>query len=777
MLAGLAVLGLVGCGDGSTGLTTLTPEIYGEPPVGTVLEFEEVVLERTRDDRRQVLRVGNRGDSTLRITSVRIEGPGADQFRIISSPARLAPGQINEVFFAFEPNAPAEHTPSLVIASNDPDRPEVAWPIRGPAREPCSISAEPAFQNFLLGEIRQVVVSAGPATNCVITGIETDRGIFDIINEPVFPYELAAGTSLTLDVQHTDASIEPSGAPTREFLVRELEGTEARVFLAGEEPLFGCLEAFPTNLNFSRLERGASQTRTVQVRNTCSVDAAVTSVAMSQGFYFYEVDSDAYPALLGPLETLDIPVTYTAFSPQGDRGLMTINNNDARNPRFRIELYGEADLPQAQVIPQGVDFGNVVFKNPQGPQMRSECSSAARVVRVYSTGAAALRIDRLDITDDSDPGFIISSVLVDGQPVFDFSQPIVVPPDGQMDIALQFFPTRLSPSVHTGTLRIANNGVEGVQEVQLRGTGVPSGQVFDMFEQLAGPTVDILWVIDDSCSMIDEQARLVANLSQFVSYADSQNSDYRMAVTVTDSRSSEAGKFERCFPHPAIIGLDYADSMTRQEAFECTFQVGADRLSFFEAGLGAAMRALERATSTTIDPSTNPNANFLRDQAKLAIVTVSDEDDQSAESDLVLRDFFWSVKGGFNRRALVSVHSIAGPVTNPCAQGERFAVPGFRYLWMTQQTDGIFFDICEDDWQPLVRDLGLDVFTPLNEWELSQSADPASLVVTVDGVQVNVDALNGYTYDLATNSIRFNGASVPVPGAQISAEYTGLCRP
>ena len=298
----------------------------------------------------------------------------------------------------------------------------------------------------------------------------------------------------------------------------------------------------------------------------------------------------------------------------------------------------------------------------------------------------------------------------------------------------------------------------------------------DIFEQLEGPTVDLLWVIDNSCSMYDEQARLVSNLSRFASYAESQNASYQMGVTVTDSRSDNAGKFERCWPHPAIISSDYANLATREEAFECTFLVGTDSISFFEAGLGGAMRALERALSTTIPPETNANRGFIREEAKLAIVTVSDEDDQSSESDRLMRDYFWSVKG-FNRRERVRVHTIAGPTRNQCAQGDRFAEPGYRYEWMANQTGGIFFDICQDDWTPVLDQLGLNVFSPLDEWDLSQSADPGTLVVNVDGVAIRPDALNGYTYLPPTNSVRFNGTSVPAPGSQVVIEYSGLCRP
>ena len=765
---------LSGC-EGEGTLTLVRPEIFGEPAAGTTVVFDQVVLGRTEVDP-QIVRVGNRGDAPLSINEVRIDGAGAAGFQVLAKPTTLAPGQQGEIYVRFAPTEPLEYSGTLVVSSNDVDRAEIAWPLAGPARNPCSIAATPAFQNFLLGEIRQVVIQASFDHKCVITGLETDRSLFTILDEPVLPVEIPAGESLALNIQHTALSIQPGGTPTRELFIRELEGTEDVVILAGVPPVESCLSVAPGAIRFPRTERGRTSSRSVLVRNSCSETAAVTSVAMTDGFFFFFVDPAPYPVVLQPQQTIEIPVTYEAFSSIGDRGLLSINTNDATNPQFRIELYGEADVPRAEVFPKDIDFGTVVYKNPQGASSRSECSSAAREVRVYSSGASSLRVSSIELDSFSDPFFQVTSVLVNGQPVFDLNQTIEIPPSGLMQISIQFAPTRTDPPVHNGLLRIIHDGLNGSSQVVLRGTGVPEGVVNDVFQQLDGPTVDILWVIDDSCSMYDEQARLVSNLSPFTAYADSQAADYQMAVTITDSRSSQAGTFRRCWPHPPILRGDYSDAATRQEAFECTFLVGTDNISFSESGLGAAMRALERATSTTLDPATNPNAGFVRPDAKLAIVTVSDEDDQSAESHEVLRDFYYSVKG-FNRRDRVSVFSIAGPTTNPCAQGPRFAEPGYRYLRMTQDTGGRFFDICETDWQPLLNNLGLDVFTPLDEWDLSQAADPGSLQVAVDGVSIPSDPVDGYTYILASNSLRFNGASLPAPGAQITATYTGLCRP
>jgi hypothetical protein len=256
-------------------------------------------------------------------------------------------------------------------------------------------------------------------------------------------------------------------------------------------------------------------------------------------------------------------------------------------------------------------------------------------------------------------------------------------------------------------------------------------------------------------------------MSRFIGYADSLGSDYQMAVTVTDSRSFQAGQFRLCFPHPRIIKHDYPQ---REEAFRCLFDAGISGPSL-EAGLGAARQALLRAQTNPTD-NTNTNAGFLRDDANLAIVVMSDEEDQSIESDDLLRDYFWSIKG----RNRVKVHAIAGPADALCPFAPN-TQPGIRYRQMTRETSGSFYSICEDDWDPVLRGLGLDTFTLLDEWTLSQSAVPASLQVTVDGVPIAWSATSGYTYDVGANTIRFHGASVPAPGDRIDVNYLGNCRP
>ena len=409
-----------------------------------------------------------------------------------------------------------------------------------------------------------------------------------------------------------------------------------------------------------------------------------------------------------------------------------------------------------------------MFRNPSGMEQRSECASGARFLNIFSTGSAPLTVQRFEFEGGADQYFEVTGVRVDGVIAPNFAQGFSIPTNKSAEVSLQFHPTRDMPSAHNSSLIIHHDGGEqDPVRIGLTGAGGTDGPVQDRFTQLAGPKVDILWVIDNSCSMYDEQARLVDNLSEFITYADAQNADYQMGVIVTDSRSPEAGKLQFCYPHPRIVRHDYA---AREAAFRCLFEVGVNG-SYIEAGLGAAMRALQRALRVNDDPVRNPNIGFLRDDASLAIVAMSDEDDQSLESDDLLLRFFQTIKS--NTRT--SVHAIAGPVSEPCIT--RRAASGYRYHWMSQEMGGLFQNICQEDWQPVLRNLGLNVFVPLEEWELSQPAEPSSITVNVAGQPVLWDAQNGYTYNASQNTLRFNGAAVPEPGEEIVIDYVNNCRP
>ncbi len=171
--------------------------------------------------------------------------------------------------------------------------------------------------------------------------------------------------------------------------------------------------------------------------------------------------------------------------------------------------------------------------------------------------------------------------------------------------------------------------------------GVNVPRQCDAFTQLPVRKVDILWVVDSSGSMAPKQARLASNFQGFINQLVTANPpiDFHIAVTSTDTDDANArGKLRAwtlgassenyiaCTPMmgggvTCNTGPNLATAVT---AFGQMSAVGING-SASERGLYAAYLALTEPTNIT----TPVFDRFIREDAALYVVIVSDEDDAS----------------------------------------------------------------------------------------------------------------------------------------------------
>lgn len=192
-----------------------------------------------------------------------------------------------------------------------------------------------------------------------------------------------------------------------------------------------------------------------------------------------------------------------------------------------------------------------------------------------------------------------------------------------------------------------------------------------------GGSVDMLFVVDSSGSMGEEQAALADGFGAFIESFLALEYDFHLAVTDMDYERT-AGAF---FGDPAILTPDTPNLV---EQFQENARVGISG-SGSEKGLEAARQALSPAKREGV------NAGFFREEALLAVIFLTDEDDQSTASNETYLDFFLELKRGDRRR--VKLSAIAGPVPDGCAT----ALPGTRYAEVAEATGGVFVSICQDD--------------------------------------------------------------------------------
>lgn len=342
---------------------------------------------------------------------------------------------------------------------------------------------------------------------------------------------------------------------------------------------------------------------------------------------------------------------------------------------------------------------------------------------------------------------------------------------------------------------------------------LPPNVRVDAYSQESASKIDVLWVVDNSGSMAARQENLAKNFQSFMDVFQKSGIDYRIAVTTTDI-FKEKGAF---VGSPKILNPTTANVAT---AFANNVRVGING-SPFEAGLEAAQLALDLQaagnlpklmTRETCKTACRTNANppvcidacdraspieFLRPDAYLYIVFVTDEEDESSEDVRYFWRSFETTKGIGNDGTVTTAAIMGDTPSNSCG-----ATPGTRYKALSDLTGGEVGSICDTNFSVTLRKLATNAVGLKRKFALADKPDPASLTVLVkypcdltdadlskcqlvdrtacDGQPAesyNVECTppqggtDGWAYEEANNVIFFAGESVPGVKGQIEIQY------
>ena len=202
----------------------------------------------------------------------------------------------------------------------------------------------------------------------------------------------------------------------------------------------------------------------------------------------------------------------------------------------------------------------------------------------------------------------------------------------------------------------------------------------------------------------------------------------------------------------------------------------------FEMGLEAARLALSEPLIST------DNAGFLRQDARLALIFLSDEDDYSPlpPDEYLLSwgqdkgDAAWRTDGLLTVSAVAGIHPPPYDGALSCESEDGAAEYGARYVDLAARTGGTAQSICDDDFSTLATELGLVASGLELELALSEPASPESLVVRVYDTQDEESLLYeavqdvDYSYVLERNAIRFGADHAPPSESWISVAYQVL---
>lgn len=275
----------------------------------------------------------------------------------------------------------------------------------------------------------------------------------------------------------------------------------------------------------------------------------------------------------------------------------------------------------------------------------------------------------------------------------------------------------------------------------------------DVILQTSTPIIDVLFTIDNSCSMKDEQDALAAAFPSFIDYFYGSGLDYHVGVVSTDLdnplnagilQGYDADANPATPDEPQFIDVN---TPSPSEIFESMATLGTDGTGT-EKGLGAIYLALEAFSDSF-------NAGFFREDASIHSVVISDEQDHTQEtiiSKLEFIEWYSGLKREYDDRTFSSIVHTTGT-----SKGE-------QYLDVTNAIGGITWDITNGDWAQVLDMLGVQATGLKREYFLSQLPVPGSIEVEVEDPVGNVlpfeeaigdPPVGGWSYDRTRNSISF----------------------
>ena len=309
--------------------------------------------------------------------------------------------------------------------------------------------------------------------------------------------------------------------------------------------------------------------------------------------------------------------------------------------------------------------------------------------------------------------------------------------------------------------------------------------------------IDLLFVVDNSGSMSEEQAVLANSFQTFISQFLEKNLNFQIGVISTDvtnnpnywaATGAYTNSIYRFFPNagPGTLlargtneKILRPDTLNLAEKFQQNITLTTSG-SGNEAGVLSAHYALDPARLDAC----GWNEGFIRPEALLAIVFLSDEDESRAISstlkDKYIRDYPTEKAerlAAFSQRLdslkpdrpdLIRVDAIVAPSVAQCPTVYQNGT-GDVYSEVALGRNGNVSNICTD-FAPALSELGADLIQMLSRFQLKQKPD-GSLEVYVDSRKIPEDPVNGWRYLPETKDVEFRGSEIPKADAKISIKY------
>ena len=481
------------------------------------------------------------------------------------------------------------------------------------------------------------------------------------------------------------------------------------------------IEVSPNTIEFGLM--GADDEAIVEsfvVRSVGATDLTVSGMEISgSGGASYTLLSEDLDFVLPPGAEQVIDVAFQAVGADYEVAAALIYSDDPDTSIALVDLIGEGEVPELSITPNPLDMGT------HGIGCETE-----NTLKLENIGT-----DSLTITGMTHSGGDFTLVDLN-------TLPLTLEPGDWTTVDIGFVPS--STDTAEGTLAVSSTEPMGTRTALQYGAGTTGGDRLDTWEIPEAVATDILFSLDQSCSMTWDIIELYSNFDVFVEELQKFTEDWQVIVANAD---------DGCLANKIIRpGGDFSQDFT-----DAMFSWGNG--DYTEALLTINLNAVAQTDKGEC------NNGFLRPDAMLHIIDISDEPEQSPRPWQDLVDDIVAEKGSL---ALTKISAIAGDVPSGCSD----ASPGTGYAEAVDYTGGEFLSICQN-WAT-ASNLGLLAAASVTQDRFQLSSTPILETIVV---KVNGATRSTWEFHEASNSVVFT-EKIPSEGDSVAISYetsSGSC--
>ncbi len=496
-----------------------------------------------------------------------------------------------------------------------------------------------------------------------------------------------------------------------------------------EPPAPPDIEVTPMSLEFGTLEMGSALTQEVTISSVGGQDLHISGLHI-EGPAHFTFEGEDTPLVMGPGAVSIARITYTALDGADAAGVFRINSNDPDEDIVEVDLHGMGLGPAIVIDPPTWDFGSHhVF-----------CEESVELV-VESVGNSPVTVSTWSFE-------AIPSSTAMSWSTQDLYEGLELMPGDTAVVTIDFYPEDVD-NYHGELVVEVEQEIPPAVGTQT-GEGIGGDWVTDTFIQEGNNQTDILWVVDNSCSMAEEQSTLADDFVNFYSIVSAQAVDFRIAAVTTDD--------EHFLGQTKVIDHSTPNG---DQIFADNCQVGTNG-DTTERGLRHGWEAISMAVNNT-----SPNDGFYRTVAGLRVVFVSDEMDSDAGSWATYVSNYQGLKTNPNHVILSAICGTDGQNAQMCWGAGGQAMAGTGYVDAVNATGGILASICDSDWSQALTNMGWQSLSLADTLPLSEEPIPSTILVDVNGVHLN----QGWYYDSVINAVVMEPDYVPEDGDVVDVTY------